>query len=164
MILSDEEKIYHQRGRMSKLIVETDRLKWAQERGYYVRMMELPRLDATYPKREILLGAKLGSNAAYRISRLPRMNSSPSSWPHSKARTTAKSSSFSSSTQLRAKLNFDNDEDFDLEEELIDTSIESTEDRMDLDGFSNYLAPYAFALILSVGVTAAIFKFILLDY
>jgi len=62
------------RGRVAKRIVEADRLKWAEERGYYTRMMELPRLDARYPKREILLGAKKGTVHASRISQLLSSN------------------------------------------------------------------------------------------
>jgi hypothetical protein len=54
---------------MAKLIVETDRLKWVEEQGYFVGMMQLPRLGATYPKRELLLGARKGTSAANRISR-----------------------------------------------------------------------------------------------
>lgn len=67
---SDKNHIHQQRGKMSKLIVELDRLKWAEERGYYTRIMNIPRLG-TYPKKELLLGAKRGSIAAERLSRLP---------------------------------------------------------------------------------------------
>mmetsp|Transcript_16588 Transcript_16588/g.31425 ORF Transcript_16588/g.31425 Transcript_16588/m.31425 type:complete len:669 (+) Transcript_16588:40-2046(+) len=67
---SDKKHIHQQRGKMSKLIVELDRLKWAEERGYYTRIMNIPRLG-TYPKKELLLGAKRGSTAAERLSRLP---------------------------------------------------------------------------------------------
>jgi hypothetical protein len=31
-------------------------------------------------------------------------------------------------------------------------------------GFAGYLAPYALAVLISIAVTAAIFKFVLLDY
>mmetsp|Transcript_13299 Transcript_13299/g.28114 ORF Transcript_13299/g.28114 Transcript_13299/m.28114 type:complete len:134 (-) Transcript_13299:406-807(-) len=34
----------------------------------------------------------------------------------------------------------------------------------DGDGFANYLGPYAVAFVASIAVTAAFFKFILLDY
>ena len=37
-------------------------------------------------------------------------------------------------------------------------------DNFDGEGFANYLLPYALALIGSVAATAAIFKFVLLDY
>ena len=126
------------RGRVAKRIVEADRLKWAEERGYYTRMMELPRLDARYPKREILLGAKRGSLHASRISQL------------------------SSSTVLYARMDGDDYEDIDIAPEGTDGNEDI--DRMDLGGFAGYLAPYALALIASLGVTAAFLKFVLLDY
>ena len=65
-----QELARRKRCRIAKHIVEMDRLKWAKEQGYYVRMMELPRIGQLYPKREILLGAKKESNAAARISQL----------------------------------------------------------------------------------------------
>jgi SAM-dependent methyltransferase len=34
--------IHQQRGKMSKHIVELDRLKWAEERGYYTRIISIP--------------------------------------------------------------------------------------------------------------------------
>ena len=37
-------------------------------------------------------------------------------------------------------------------------------DNFDADGFGNYLAPYALALLASMGVTFAFVKFVLLDY
>lgn len=37
-------------------------------------------------------------------------------------------------------------------------------DNFDGEGFANYLLPYALALVGSVAATAAIFKFVLLDY
>jgi hypothetical protein len=59
-----------QRGKASKRIVEMDRLKWAEEKGdYYTRVVDIPRLGI-YPKRELLLGAKRGTLASQRISRL----------------------------------------------------------------------------------------------
>eukprot|EP00957_Ditylum_brightwellii_P004472 340037-Ditylum_brightwellii.AAC.1 len=107
-------------------------------------MIELPCI--IYPKRELLLGAKKGSSAAYRISRLPHI----------------------SSTKLYAKLQDDNEDDWtessggdDVEEKSMD---DQNMDRMDLDGFTNYLAPYAIALLGSLAVTAAFFKFVLMDY
>lgn len=59
-----------QRGRASKRIIEMDRLKWAEEKGdYYTRIVDIPRLGM-YPKKELLLGAKRGTLAAQRLSRL----------------------------------------------------------------------------------------------
>jgi SAM-dependent methyltransferase len=67
----DEEEIARRvRCRKAKQIVETDRLLWAKQEGYYVRMLELPRIGPSYPKRELLLGAKKGTKAAFRISQL----------------------------------------------------------------------------------------------
>ena len=37
-------------------------------------------------------------------------------------------------------------------------------DTFDANGFGNYLAPYALAILASVGVTFAFVKFVLLDY
>ena len=70
---SDEiqELVRRQRCQSAKRIVEADRLEWARERGYCVRMLELPRIGPHYPKRELLLGAKEGSPAARRIQFLP---------------------------------------------------------------------------------------------
>jgi SAM-dependent methyltransferase len=59
------------RCRMAKRIVEADRLQWAKERNYLVRMVELPRIGPLYPKRELLLGAPSDSPAAVNISKLP---------------------------------------------------------------------------------------------
>eukprot|EP00979_Chaetoceros_neogracilis_P000883 scaffold187_cov266-Chaetoceros_neogracile.AAC.13 len=136
-----EKEVEHQhRGRLAKTIVETDRLKWAEEHGYFVRMMEIPRLGSWYPKRELLLGARSGTSAASRISQL-------------------------STTQLRAK-NIDEDEN-GLDDDIGNSLLPQDETKslgMDLGGFIGYLAPYAFALFLSIGVTAAFFKFVLLDY
>lgn len=42
--------------------------------------------------------------------------------------------------------------------------IDAVEQMDDLGGFANYLAPYALALLGSLAVTAAFFRFILLDY
>jgi len=68
--LTDEQKAHERRGRLSKLIVETDRLVWAEEHGYIIRMMQIPQLGNSYPKKELLLGAKKGTLAAEEISRL----------------------------------------------------------------------------------------------
>ncbi len=37
-------------------------------------------------------------------------------------------------------------------------------DNFDAAGFGNYLAPYFFAFIASVGITGAFVKFVLMDY
>lgn len=42
--------------------------------------------------------------------------------------------------------------------------VEKPDDNFDGKGFANYLAPYALALVGSVAATAALFKFVLLDY
>jgi SAM-dependent methyltransferase len=66
-----EEVTRWQRSRRAKQIVEIDRLQWAYERGYYVRILELPRIGPLYSKRELLLGALRDSPAALRIAELP---------------------------------------------------------------------------------------------
>jgi hypothetical protein len=45
-----------------------------------------------------------------------------------------------------------------------DSETTTTEDNFDGEGFANYLLPYAIALIGSVLATAAMFKFVLLDF
>ena len=69
--VDEQELARRRRCRTAKQIVEIDRLQWAKEKGYYIRMMEMPRIGPLYPKRELLLGAKIGSSAASRISQLP---------------------------------------------------------------------------------------------
>lgn len=134
-----ENDLHAERGKMAKRIVEMDRLKWAEERGYHVQMMEIPRLGKSYAKRELLIGAKKGTLAASRISKL------------------------SSSTQLFAHYDTDGDNDgVDISDE--NETVEEPEDQMDLAGFVGYLAPYALALIISIGATVAFFKFVLMDY
>ena len=67
----DKQEISRQwRCRMAKQIIETDRLQWAEEKGYCIRLLEMPRIGPLYPKRELLLGAKRGSSAAMRIAQL----------------------------------------------------------------------------------------------
>jgi len=61
------------------------------------------------------------------------------------------SSSFSSSTKLWSNNNNDNGDD-------------DTVDTFDGKGFANYLAPYALALIASIGVTVAFVKYVLMDF
>ena len=134
-----KEVEHQQRGKAAKTIVETDRLQWAEERGYFVKMVEIPRLGGLYPKRELLLGAKSGTLTASRISQL-------------------------STTQLQAKISDEDGYDEPREGSSLLENENSFEERMDLGGFAGYLAPYVFALILSVGVTAAFVKFVLLDY
>ena len=41
---------------------------------------------------------------------------------------------------------------------------DTSADNFDGKGFANYLLPYAIALIGSIAATAAVFKFVLLDY
>ena len=67
---NNEEQERRRRCKLSKRIVEMDRLQWAKERGYHVRLVELPRIGPLYPKRELLLGAKIGSIAATKIAQL----------------------------------------------------------------------------------------------
>jgi SAM-dependent methyltransferase len=61
-----------QRCRLAKRVVEIDRLEWAREEGYEVRLLELPRIGSLYPKRELLLGAVAGSEIAQNICRLDK--------------------------------------------------------------------------------------------
>ena len=56
--------------------------------------------------------------------------------------------------QMKVRLNAAND----------DNNKEADVDNFDGKGFAGYLAPYAVALIGSIAVTAAFFKFVLLDY
>lgn len=81
-VIYDNEADEHEmnrrkRCRMAKQVVEADRLEWAQEHGYEVRMVELPRIGPFYPKRELLLGAPKGSYSAERIKGLPCLNRDP---------------------------------------------------------------------------------------
>jgi SAM-dependent methyltransferase len=62
-----------QRSRTAKQIVELDRLQWAKEQGYVVRLMELPRIGPLYSKRELLLGAPTESPVANRILQLSHL-------------------------------------------------------------------------------------------
>lgn len=48
------------------------------------------------------------------------------------------------------------------EDEYTKKDIEET-NRFDGEGFAGYLAPYALALLASIAVTGAVFKFVLLD-
>ena len=68
-----QETIRRERCRVSKVMIETDRLEHARECGYHVRMLELPRIGPFYAKREIVLGALKGSAAAVGISQLPTL-------------------------------------------------------------------------------------------
>lgn len=69
--VDDWELARRKRCRLSKKAIEIDRLQWAKENGYYVRLLEMPRIGPLYPKRELLLGAKEGSRAALKLSQLP---------------------------------------------------------------------------------------------
>ena len=58
--------------RRAKRVVETDRLEACRERGYFTRLLDLSAdEDLHYPKRELLLGAPIGSLAATAIAALP---------------------------------------------------------------------------------------------
>jgi hypothetical protein len=111
-------------------------------------MMDLPRLGATFPKRELLLGAKKGTSAANRISRLSYY-----------------SSCTASCTQYYRKWT-DDDDGNDFGKNVIkEEEQESISDWMDLGGLTNYLLPwYTVALLGSLAVNAAFFKFVLMDY
>ena len=61
------------------------------------------------------------------------------------------STSTSSSSELFQSLESNDEDDNDV-------------DNFDANGFGNYLAPYALAVLASVGVTFAFVKFVLLDY
>lgn len=73
-INSDKEMKHINRGKLAKNLVETDRLMWADERNYTIRLLEIPRLGEFYPKRQILLGAKAGSGCADRILKLKTLH------------------------------------------------------------------------------------------
>mmetsp|Transcript_41997 Transcript_41997/g.49064 ORF Transcript_41997/g.49064 Transcript_41997/m.49064 type:complete len:701 (-) Transcript_41997:397-2499(-) len=143
---SEQEIRQERRGKAAKNIVEMDRLQWAAEQGYDVRMVEIPRLGTFYPKRHLLLGAKSGSLSAFKLSQLST----------TAAATTSTTRLFSRNTDEENEgVQTDNDSD--------DVTT-ATEDRMDLGGFAGYLAPYVLAFVLSIAATAAFFKFVLLDY
>lgn len=143
---SEQEIRQERRGKAAKNIVEMDRLQWAAEQGYDVRMVEIPRLGTFYPKRHLLLGAKSGSLSAFKLSQLST----------TAAATTSTTRLFSRNTdEENEAVQTDNDSD--------DVTT-ATEDRMDLGGFAGYLAPYVLAFVLSIAATAAFFKFVLLDY
>ena len=57
--------------RRAKRLVEYDRLAYAEERGYFTRLLDIPTDDPRYPKRELLLGAPAGSPAALALAALP---------------------------------------------------------------------------------------------
>ena len=54
--------------------------------------------------------------------------------------------------------------DPDTQKEVTNGSDSTAADNFDAEGFANYLLPYALALIGSIVVTGAVFKFVLLDY
>eukprot|EP00970_Alexandrium_tamarense_P004520 scaffold759_cov290-Alexandrium_tamarense.AAC.56 len=62
------------------------------------------------------------------------------------------------SQQLSAKL----EEDDQLDNLHNGSSLDN--DNFDGEGFSNYLGPYALALVVSLAVTAGFVKFVLIDY
>ena len=62
--------------------------------------------------------------------------------------------------QLEAKLGDDNNNP--IESKQNGSGVE--EDSFDGGGFANYLGPYAIAFVGSIAVTAAFFKFVLMNY
>lgn len=57
-----------------------------------------------------------------------------------------------------------NDDDTSNDVSISDNSSVPKEGNFDGKGFANYLLPYALALVGSLVATAAMFKFVLLDY
>jgi hypothetical protein len=55
--------------------------------------------------------------------------------------------------------NSDRDEN---DENMVPSNSKDLVERFDGDGFVGYLAPYALALLASVAITAAFFKFVLM--
>ena len=68
--ISSSELVKYRRGQIAKNIVDMDRLKWAEEQGYYIRMVEIPRLGQYYPKKQLLLGARKGTSIAAKLAAL----------------------------------------------------------------------------------------------
>ncbi len=66
-----EEMRRYQRQRRAKRLIEIDRLQYAYEQGYEVRLLELPRIGPLYTKRELLIGALRNTPAAEKIATLP---------------------------------------------------------------------------------------------
>jgi len=66
-----DELARRHRCRRAKVWVEQDRLQWAREQGYHVRLLELPRLGPIYAKRELLVGAPQDSPAAQHMDTIP---------------------------------------------------------------------------------------------
>jgi hypothetical protein len=64
---TEQEVQRRQRCRRAKRVVEGDRLAWAVQHDYAVRLLELPRIGPLYPKRELLVGAPRDSGAASRM-------------------------------------------------------------------------------------------------
>lgn len=69
--VDEHELARRKRCKLSKKIIEIDRLQWAKENGYCIRLLEMPRIGPLYPKRELLLGAMEGSHAALKLLQLP---------------------------------------------------------------------------------------------
>jgi hypothetical protein len=72
---TEQEVQRRQRCRRAKRVVERDRLAWAAQQGYAVRLLELPRIGPLYPKRELLVGAPCDSPAAARMFALATLDS-----------------------------------------------------------------------------------------
>lgn len=58
----------------------------------------------------------------------------------------------------------DSNDDIKDNKKVADRSTETVGENFDANGFSGYLAPYALALLVSILVTGAFVKFVLLDY
>ena len=71
-----EEMRRYQRQRRAKRLIEIDRLQYAHEQGYEVRLLELPRIGPLYTKRELLIGALRNTPAAEKVAALPVCNES----------------------------------------------------------------------------------------
>ena len=69
-VVDEQDLARRRRCKISKKIIEIDRLQWAKENGYYIRLLEMPRIGPLYPKRELLLGAREESHAALKLSQL----------------------------------------------------------------------------------------------
>ena len=66
-----DEMCRYQRQRRAKRMIEIDRLQYAYEQGYEVRLLELPRIGPLYTKRELLIGAVRNTPAAERLTNMP---------------------------------------------------------------------------------------------
>jgi hypothetical protein len=72
--MDTDELVRYQRQRRAKRLVEMDRLQYAYEQGYHVRLLELPRIGSLYTKREVLIGVLPNTTAADRLATLPTIH------------------------------------------------------------------------------------------